>query len=42
MRPSQVAEKFNFITGYAPDFREAAERLEAAAASAVAGEEAPA
>jgi sulfhydrogenase subunit delta len=29
MSPRQVADKFNFITGYAPDFRDAAERLEA-------------
>jgi sulfhydrogenase subunit delta len=28
MSPVQVAEKFRFITGYAPAFREAAERLE--------------
>ena len=41
MSPTQVADKFNFITGYAPDFREAAERLEAAAATC-RGEEAPA
>ncbi len=39
MTPSQVAEKFNFITGYAPDFREASERLEALAAAAMTGEE---
>lgn len=34
MSPVQVAEKFRFITGYAPAFRETAERLEREEASA--------
>ena len=28
MKPTRVADTFRFITGYAPAFREAAERLE--------------
>jgi hypothetical protein len=28
MKPSRVADTFRFITGYAPAFREAADRLE--------------
>ncbi len=30
MSPREVADKFRFITGYAPEFRAAAERLEEA------------
>jgi hypothetical protein len=30
MSPHEVADKFRFITGYAPEFRAAAERLEEA------------
>ena len=33
MSPSLVAEKFRFITGYAPAFREVADRLEREAAT---------